>query len=95
MKGQPSGPPKGPFCQSCSMPLDAAEQFGTDERGFRVNDYCLYCYKDGKFTEPDITMQQMIDRCVDIMVKQRIMSEPEARTLMTETMPRLKRWRKS
>lgn len=89
----PRQPPKGPFCQSCSMPLEKANDFGTDAAGFRVNDYCRHCYAGGAFTEPQITMSAMIDRCVAIMAQQRIMSEPDARALLTRVMPMLKRWR--
>lgn len=85
--------PQGPFCQSCSMPLEKADDFGTDVAGFRVNDYCRHCYVSGAFTEPQITMSAMIDRCVAIMAQRRVMSEPDARALLTRVMPTLKRWR--
>ncbi len=85
--------PMGPFCQSCSMPLEKPEDFGTDVAGYRVNDYCRHCFTNGAFTEPEISMQAMIDRCVDIMAKQRIMPEAQARALLTDVMPKLKRWR--
>jgi hypothetical protein len=90
-----SPPPLGPFCQSCSMPLAKPEDFGTDSHGFRVNDYCCHCYQYGAFTEPDITMQRMLDRCVAVMAQQGIMPEPKARTLLTDVMPRLLRWRET
>jgi AraC family transcriptional regulator len=51
--------PEGPFCQSCAMPLENPSQFGTDANGVRVNDYCHYCFKNGKFTDQHITMKQM------------------------------------
>ena len=84
---------QGPFCQSCGMPLVKAEDFGTDQSGFHVNDYCRHCFANGGFTHPDATMQEMLDVCVDIMAKQGFMAEDAARDLMTETLPRLKRWR--
>ena len=89
----PATPPKGPFCQSCSMPLNKPEDFGTDPAGFRVNDYCRHCFVDGTFTEPRISMQSMIDRCVGIMNDQGIMPASAARELLNDVMPRLKRWR--
>jgi hypothetical protein len=42
--------PKGPFCQSCSMPLEKPDDFGTGAEGFRVNDYCHYCFDKSAFT---------------------------------------------
>jgi hypothetical protein len=74
------------------MPLEKPEDFGTDVMGYRVNDYCRHCFSNGVFTEPQISMQAMIDRCVDIMAKQGIMPAAQARTLLTDVMPRLKRW---
>ena len=37
------------FCQSCGMPL-TNEILGTNADGTPNEDYCIYCYKDGKFT---------------------------------------------
>ena len=86
--------PLGPFCQSCGMPLASAEDFGTGPDGLRINDYCRHCYQAGSFTSPGLTMQQMIDRCAAIMGEQGVMPEPQARLLMAEAIPRLKRWQK-
>lgn len=83
----------GPFCQSCGMPLTKPEDFGTDVIGYRVNDWCHLCYVNGAFIEPDLSMQGMIDKCVDVMVRKNIMPHDKARTLMSEVIPRLKRWR--
>jgi len=85
--------PRGPFCQSCSMPLAKPEDFGTDQAGYRVNDYCRHCYADGAFTEPAISMDEMLERCVWVMDQQHIMPEPQARALLTDVLPRLRRWK--
>lgn len=89
----PPREPRGPFCQSCGMPLDSPEDFGTDLAGYRVNDYCRHCYLHGAFTEPDISMEAMMDKCVAVMDRQRIMPAAQARSLLEDVMPRLKRWR--
>jgi hypothetical protein len=83
----------GPFCQSCGMPLDKPEDFGTDAVGYRVNDYCHYCYVQGAFMHPDMTIDEMTDKCVDALVRRSVMPEAKARTLMMEVLPKLKRWR--
>ena len=85
---------KGPFCQSCGMPLATPDDFGTAATGMRINSYCRHCYDAGAFTEPNITATQMIDRSVGMMARQGIMPEPEARAQMTDVIPRLQRWRK-
>lgn len=90
----PSAAPLGPFCQSCGMPLTKPEDFGTAREGFRVNDYCHYCYVDGAFINPTMSMPEMLDFCTAELAR-RGMPEPKARALMAETLPRLKRWRSS
>lgn len=70
----------GPFCQSCGMPLQNVEDFGTASDGLMAEDYCRFCFQSGLFTEPDLTMKGMIDRSVDFMGRR-------------ELIPNLKRWR--
>ncbi|HBQ96151.1 MAG TPA: hypothetical protein DD856_14985 [Sulfobacillus sp.] len=55
------------FCQSCSVPLVRIEDFGTNRDGSPNEDYCSHWYRDGHFTEPDITVEDMVSRCVSIM----------------------------
>lgn len=82
----------GPFCQSCGMPMTKPEEFGTSAGGWRQNDYCIHCYKDGEFTWPDATLEQMTDICVKYMVEGAGIGEAEARALMGQTLPHMKRW---
>lgn len=79
------------FCQSCSMPLTSDEVKGTEQNGQKSEEYCVYCYENGVFKQPEITMQEMIDVCVGYM-KEDGMAEQEARTLLNQVMPNLKRW---
>ena len=51
------------FCQSCGMPL-SEDVLGTNADGSKNEDYCMYCYKDGKFLQ-DCTMEEMIEHSVD------------------------------
>lgn len=75
------------------MLLEKPEDFGTGEHGFRINDYCHFCFQNGSFTDPAITMQAMIDKCVTIMAQQGIMPEGQSRILMNQVIPQLKRWK--
>ena len=84
---------QGPACQSCAMPMDKTELFGTNKDETRSNGYCTFCFQNGKFTEPEMTMQQMVDKCVRIMVQRNIMVEEDARKLMAGAIPNLKRWK--
>jgi hypothetical protein len=85
--------PRGPFCQSCGMPLGSSAHLGTDATGHLVSEYCHFCFVNGAFTAPEISMQGMIDRCVDVMEQQGIMPRAQAQALMTGMLPTLKRWR--
>ena len=85
------------FCQSCGMPL-TDEILGTNADGTKNGDYCIYCYKDGKFLQ-DCTMDEMIEHCaqfVDEVNKNlpRPMTKEEYIGQMKTYFPHLKRWRK-
>jgi hypothetical protein len=82
--------PMGPFCQSCAMPMVKPDDFGTNTDRSKSKEYCHYCYQNGKFTEPDLTMEQMIEKCAGLMKQMQI---PEAAIEQTKTsIPMLKRW---
>jgi len=82
---------EGLFCQSCAMPMEKTEDFGTNPDGSGNKEYCHYCYKDGKFTESNITMEQMIKKCENIMKQMHV---PDAQIEQTKTLiPILKRWK--
>ena len=43
------------YCQSCGMPLVSDTDYGTNQDGSKNNEYCAFCFKDGKFThDPDL-----------------------------------------
>lgn len=79
------------------MPLTDEER-GTNVDGSRNDDYCKYCYKDGKFTQ-DMTMEQMIEHCArftdDInKYSGTNMTVEQAKDMMRQFYPNLKRWKK-
>jgi len=84
------------FCQCCAMPMaESGELNGTETDGSKNEDYCIYCYKDGAFTAPNATMEEMIEICVPHMVSSNEeMTEDEARKMMQQFFPQLKRWKK-
>ncbi|MFH0912633.1 MAG: zinc ribbon domain-containing protein [Patescibacteria group bacterium] len=82
------------ICQSCSMPLKKPADFGTNADGSRNEDYCCYCYQKGEFTEPNITMDQMIDKVAGMMIQMQNISEDHALEICVNFIPKLKRWRK-
>lgn len=47
-------------CQSCGMPLDKDPKRGAiNTDGSKNEMYCSYCYENGEFTQPDITLPEM------------------------------------
>ncbi len=90
----PSHESKDPLCQSCGMPLEKPGDFGTLADGSQSPEYCRFCFQNGEFTVPDLSMEGMIYKCVSIMAGRGIMPESQARAVMNEVIPNLKRWRK-
>lgn len=82
------------YCQCCAMPMDnTGEMYGTNSDGTKNDDYCKYCYMDGQFTA-NISMEEMIEFCVPHMVSANPdMTEKEAREMMKDFFPTLKRWK--
>ena len=85
------------FCQSCGMPLSDAKK-GTNADGSRNNDFCMYCYKEGRFTQ-DFTMSQMIEFCLQFtgQINKETgwnLTPAQAKEQMRQFFPHLKRWEK-
>ena len=78
------------ICQSCGMPMMKSEDFGTNTDGSKNEEYCTYCYQNGKFTFEG-TLEEMTEKLVS-MHDQMGMTEEEARGMATENLPKLKRW---
>lgn len=84
------------FCQSCGMPMQTEDQFGTNKDGSLNKDYCCYCYKNGAFLQ-DCTMEEMIAHCIQFLDKfndtsHTNFSKEEAVAQMRAYFPKLKRW---
>ena len=48
------------MCQSCGMPFkNDPKGGGTNADGSKSKMYCSLCYENGKFTQPDITAEEM------------------------------------
>ena len=82
-------------CQSCGMPMTEENLFGKNADGSKNEDYCCYCYPNGAFENPNETMEEMIEACIPYMVEAGVCPDNDsARTLLTEFLPTLKRWKK-
>jgi hypothetical protein len=79
-------------CQSCGMPLKRDKQKGgTNADGSQSTMYCSHCYQAGRFTKPDITVEEM-KALVKGKLKQ--FGFPGFTTgLFTRNIPTLERWK--
>jgi hypothetical protein len=84
---------KARCCQSCGMPLwkDIPHYGGTNKDGTKSKKYCSHCWQNGEFTDPNMTLEQMIIKVKDrlkVMFMPKILSR-----YFTRGIPRLERWR--
>lgn len=52
---------KKAFCQSCGMPIADDSYKGTQAKGEFSTDYCIYCYMQGRFVQPELTFDEMVE----------------------------------
>ena len=82
-------------CQSCGMQMSKPEESGTEANGSASQDYCCYCYQNGKFEDENMTLDEMIEACAPYLVEAGdAKSLDEARAMLKEYLPTLKRWAK-
>jgi hypothetical protein len=73
------------------MPILSDGERGTESDETKSNDYCNHCYDNGKFTEPNLTVEKMVQRVGGQMKAKRF---PEKMiTLNAQLIPNFKRWK--
>lgn len=83
----------GDACQSCGIPLEKEDLLGTNSDGSPSKSFCKHCYKDGIFTDEGISLDEKIDKTIEIAVKKG-MSKDVAEAMVKGTLPKLQRWKK-
>ncbi len=78
-------------CQSCGMPLNKEENWGTNEDNSKTDEYCKFCFENGKFIDANLTLDEVIEKSVQ-MSKKLWMPEDKACEIANSTIPNLKRW---
>lgn len=74
------------------MPIDNPENRGTEKDGSKSELYCKYCYHDGAFMNPEMSLEGMKSLVVTQMNK---MNLPEnIIQLSVKTLHGLQRWSK-
>ncbi len=81
-------------CQSCGMPMKKDEQGGgTNADGSKSTMYCSHCFQNGKFTLPNMTVDEMKQ-----LVKSKLKEFGFPGFLagfFTMNIPKLERWKKA
>ena len=77
------------------MPLsNEAGNLGTNREGLTVSEYCNFCFNNGEFTNPNQTLDEMIQSSIENMTADLNMPPEKASELANSFIPALKRWRK-
>lgn len=72
------------------MPLDHDELLGTEKDGSKNHEYCKYCYKDGAFVNPGLSLQEMKEFMLSKMDSMKL--PPDITEAAIARLPHLKRW---
>lgn len=81
-----------PVCQSCGTDLSDRKLWGTGRNKSALSEYCVFCYKDGSFIEPALTMEEMGWRIHRVLVQQGGMTARESTAIIDGILPKLRRW---
>jgi hypothetical protein len=79
------------ICQSCGFPF-SADQRGTNRDQSKNDLYCKSCYKDGKFTDPHLTINEL-ERHLYVMAREHNEISLEEACEIAKSLPDLQRWR--
>ena len=85
------GSPRQKICQSCGMPLED-DIMGHDADGSITEAYCKWGYDKGSYQQ-DCTVEEMIDFCTDVMVKEQGADPVKVRAYLQDFLPKLDRWK--
>jgi len=81
------------YCQSCYMPMDETEKFGTEADGSKSEDYCVHCYQNGEFPDGFQSFEQAVEENIRWWKNSEDESDDIARERIMEVFPNLKRWK--
>jgi len=79
------------LCQSCSMPLEIEHVKGTEKNGSKSKEYCIYCYENGQFKDPSISLAKMLNM-VEVQMEEMHLPTKIIETSLNK-IPKLNRWR--
>lgn len=75
------------------MPIEASfANLGTESDGSPSSTYCMFCYQKGAFTDPDQTVEEMVQSSIDFMTANLSFTPEMAAKMSIDVIPKLKRW---
>ncbi len=85
------GSPRQLICQCCGMPLEDGSISREPDGSFN-EEYCKWCYTDGKFVYPD--MGSLVDFLSEHMANENF-TPAQAREYFEKELPKLRHWQKN
>jgi len=82
------------ICQSCGAELYRTEDCGTEADGKTSGDFCINCYKEGAFTNPDMTLRDMLEKVAFEASERLFLSSKKSMDVAWNLVPHLRRWKK-
>lgn len=79
-------------CQSCAMPIKKDENKGTEANKTLSAKFCQFCYKDGAFIEPNITLKEMQEKCAEFFKIEHPVISVLFRKKYVASISQLERW---
>jgi hypothetical protein len=73
------------------MPMVWQTDFGTNSDGSRNYEFCRFCFQDGKYLDPELTVDRMIGMSTEAMQRMKLSEELIEQAKMV--IPTLKRWK--
>ena len=84
------GSPRQLLCQCCGMPLSEDGMISREPDGFFNEDYCKWCYTDGKYTYP--TKDALLDYLIEHMPNPEGLDVENRRSQYDAWLSQLKHW---
>lgn len=75
------------------MPLTDESLLGTEKDGSKNQEYCKFCYQQGAFTNPGITLDEMQNLVKEKMEEMHI--DTSVNEKIVDGLPYLKRWKQT
>ena len=79
------------LCQSCGIPLDNETLKGTEKNGLKNEEYCKFCYDQGGYTNPNLTLDELKET-VEIQMKKLKLPDDAIEDALN-ILPNLNRWK--